>query len=78
MTHEQKQIQWLSEKLVSAYKLIADKAELQAEVNKTFDRQMVSLSAQVSEMSNKLINASNTIEELRYQLDKLKPAGYND
>lgn len=41
-------------------------------------KESMEISAELHLVSNKLIDASNVIEEMRYQLDKIKPAGYND
>lgn len=35
-------------------------------------------SNRIEMLENAVTNAANIIEELRYQVDKLKPSGYND
>lgn len=51
---------------------------IQANKIKKLEADQIETNAALREAENKLIDVSNLIEEMRYQLDKIKPAGYND
>lgn len=51
---------------------------IQANKIKKLEADQIETNAALREAENKLIAVSNLIEEMRYQLDKIKPAGYND
>lgn len=65
----------IDEKLFLEFKELA---KTQSERINSLVEHCENLEFRCAEMENKLIASANLIEELRFQIDNLKPAGYRD